>query len=160
MNLFLRPFTEEDQEFLFRLYASTREGEIASFGWDAEQQEMFLRMQFNARQRWYETAYSGADHQLILDQNQPVGRILVLAEDEANLLVDIALLSEYRGRGIGTQLLRDLIAKSERQGRAVRLQVLKSNPARRLYERLGFVQTGEDDMYYQMKTLPKSPELP
>jgi len=151
MNIELRPFSTDDQDFLYRLYSSTRLAELAPFGWDTAQQDAFLRMQFNARQRWYEMAYQGADHRLIMVDGEPAGRILVHRGSNAHVLVDIALLTEYRNRGVGTHLLRQLIAEAERDGAAVRLQVLKSNPAYRLYQRLGFVKTGEEGMYFQME---------
>jgi ribosomal protein S18 acetylase RimI-like enzyme len=151
MNFTLRTFSPDRQDFLFALYADTRQQEVSSFGWSAAQQEAFFRMQFNAQQRWYEMAYPGADHQLIMVDAQPVGRILVFRESDAYRLVDIALLSGFRGRGIGTQLLRDLIDKSGKEGLPLRLQVLKSNRARHLYQRLGFVETGDDGMYCQMQ---------
>lgn len=154
MNFALRPFSPDDQDFLFRLYADTRREEVSSFGWPAAQQEMFLRMQFNAQQGWYGMAYAGADHQIVVLDDNPVGRILVFRESDANRLVDIALLGQFRGHGIGTQLLRDLIDRSSQENRAVRLQVLKSNRARHLYERLGFVEMGQDDLYYQMERKP------
>ena len=154
MNISLQPFPADHQDFLFQLYASTRAAEFSAFGWNAAQLEAFLRMQFNAQKQWYEVAYPGADHKLIVVDEKPAGRILVFRETDANLLVDIALLDEYRNRGIGTQLLRELIASSEKEGRGVRLQVLKNNPACRLYQRLGFIQTGEDGMYYQMLRKP------
>jgi ribosomal protein S18 acetylase RimI-like enzyme len=151
MNLTLCPFSAEHQEFLYRLYASTRQQEFASLGWPAAQLEMFLRMQFNAQQRWYETAYPRAEHQIILLNGAPAGRILVSRAPDFALLVDIALLTEHRNLGIGTRLLRELIEQSEKAGIPVRLQVTKTNPARHLYERLGFVKTGEDEMYVQME---------
>jgi ribosomal protein S18 acetylase RimI-like enzyme len=151
VNYTLLRFSSEHQDFLFRLYADTRREEISSFGWPSAQQEVFLRMQFNAQQSWYGMAYPEAEHQLILVDGQPAGRILIFREAGANRLVDIALLSGFRGQGMGTQLLRDLIDNSARAGVPVRLQVLKSNPARRLYQRLGFIETGEDEMYYQME---------
>jgi ribosomal protein S18 acetylase RimI-like enzyme len=111
-------------------------------------------MQFNAQKRWYDMAYAGADHQLILVDEKPAGRILVFRDKDSNRLVDIALLSEYRSRGVGTQLLRDLIAKCESEHLPLRLQVTKVNPARHLYERLGFITIGEDGMYYEMERRP------
>lgn len=154
MNFTLRTFSPDQQDFLFALYADTRQQEVSSFGWPAAQQEAFLRMQFNAQQHWYEMAYPEADHQLIMVDARPVGRILVFRESDAYRLVDIALLSEFRGRGIGTQLLRNLIDKSGKEGLPLRLQVLKSNRARHLYQRLGFVETGDDGMYCQMQKKP------
>ncbi|HEY6969723.1 MAG TPA: GNAT family N-acetyltransferase [Candidatus Angelobacter sp.] len=154
MNISLRPFSPDDQDFLFKLYASTREHELSAFGWPPAQQEAFLRMQFNAQQQWYKTAFETADHRLIFVDGKPAGRILVFHDRDSLRLVDIALLSEYRNHGIGTQLLRELISKSEKENLPVRLQVLKSNPAFRVYQRLAFVITGDDGMYYQMERKP------
>jgi ribosomal protein S18 acetylase RimI-like enzyme len=169
MTISLRPYRADDQEFLFRLYASTRIHEIAGFGWPAAQQEMFLRMQFDAQRRSYESAYEGAEHQIIERDGEPIGRIIVfqekvlrekglgekvLRERDSMLLVDIALLTEHRGLGIGGQLIRELIQQCSRDRVTLRLQVLKNNPALRLYERLGFTRTGEDQMYVQMERQP------
>ena len=151
MNLKLCPFSAEHQQFLYRLYASTRQQEFAPLGWPPAQLEVFLRMQFNNQQNWYTTAYPDAQHQVILCDGQPIGRILVDRTPEFFLLVDIALLPEHQKQGIGTKYLRELLDESKRAGVPVRLQVLKNNPAQRLYERLGFVKTGEDELYLQME---------
>ncbi len=147
----LRPFRPEDHEFLFQLYAVTRQQEISAWGWSNEQQEAFLRMQFNAKQRSYEMTYEGTEHQIVMLDENPIGRIMVLRRPEAALLVDIALLPEHRGRGIGGGLVRELIEKCNKDKVAVRLQVLKTNPAQRLYERLGFLRIGEDELYFRME---------
>ena len=151
MNLKLCPFSAEHQQFLYRLYASTRQQEFAPLGWPPAQLEVFLRVQFNNQQNWYTTAYPDAQHQVILCDGQPIGRILVDRTPEFFLLVDIALLPEHQKQGIGTKYLRELLDESKRAGVPVRLQVLKNNPAQRLYERLGFVKTGEDELYLQME---------
>ena len=154
MNIRLRPFSAADQEFLYRLYASTRREEVAAWGWSPEQQDAFLRMQWNAQQHSYEMQYPEAEHSIILRDGEPIGRMLVMHGKEAKVLVDIALLSGHRGQGIGGQLVRTLIEQSGKEGVPVRLRVLKKNPARRLYERLGFQQTGEDAVYFQMERRP------
>jgi ribosomal protein S18 acetylase RimI-like enzyme len=153
-NVTLRPWTPADQDFIFQLYASTRIQEFAPLGWPPAQLETFLRMQFSAQQRWYEMAYAAAGHQIICRDGQPIGRIMILREPSKLLLVDIALLPEHRGRGIGARLMSELIAESEQAGVPITLQVLKTNPAIHLYERSGFVRTGEDEMYYQMERKP------
>jgi ribosomal protein S18 acetylase RimI-like enzyme len=154
MAISLRTYRDGDQDFLFTLYASTRMHEIAPFGWPAAQQEAFLRMQFSAQQRWYESAYGGAEHQIVEQDGQPVGRLMVLRKKESALLVDISLLAEHRGQGIGGGLVRELIQQCTRDCATLQLQVMKTNPALRLYERLGFVRTGEDQMYIQMERRP------
>jgi ribosomal protein S18 acetylase RimI-like enzyme len=151
----LRPAQPEDEPFLFRVYASTRADEMAAWGWNAAQQEAFLRMQFNAQRLTYRAQFPEADHRIILAGGQPVGRILVERTGQRILLVDIALLADYRHAGIGTALIRDLQAEAAQADLPVDLYVLKTNPAAaRLYERLGFSATDDDGIYLQMKWLP------
>jgi ribosomal protein S18 acetylase RimI-like enzyme len=154
MTIALRRFQEFDRDFLFKLYASTRADEIAPFGWPPVQQEAFLRMQFTAQQQWYSMSYAQAEHQVIELDGVPIGRLMVSRHQPAAVLVDIALLPEHRGKGIGSGLIRDLIQQCNREKLPLRLQVLKTNPALRLYERLGFNRTGEDQIYIQMEKLP------
>jgi ribosomal protein S18 acetylase RimI-like enzyme len=155
MSPSLRPIGPDDEEFLFRLYTSTRESEFAALGWNHAQMEPLLRMQFTAQRHWYETAYPGSDQQIAVIDGAPAGRIIVHRTADAVVLVDIALLPEHRGKGIGEMLLRDLLEESASRRLPVRLQVLKNNPAAHLYERLGFVKTGQDQMYWHMERQPE-----
>lgn len=157
MKPVLRPSSPADQEFLFKLYADTRLAEVSAFGWNAAQQEAFLRMQFNAQQRWYETAYAGAEQYIVMLEGQPSGRLLFQRAKPAATLVDISLLSQYRGHGLGTILLQDLLDQCRASLLPLRLQVLKTNPAQRLYARLGFHRTGEDQLYLHMEWQPDNP---
>lgn len=154
MAISLRTCRPGDQDFLFTLYASTRMHELAGLGWPAAQLEAFLRMQFTAQQRSYESAYGQSEHQIVEQDGQPIGRLMVLREKDSVLLVDISLLAEHRGHGIGGGLVRELIQQCTRAGATLRLQVLKTNPALRLYQRLGFTRTSEDQMYIQMERRP------
>ena len=154
MPVQLRPYRADDQEFLFKLYASTRQQEIAAFGWPEAQQQAFLRMQFTTQQRWYASAYPEAEHQIIEREGVAVGRLLVLRQAGSVLLVDIALIPDSRGLGIGTELIGQLVRECRAEKLPLRLQVLKANPAMKLYERLGFAKTGEDQVYVQMEKSP------
>jgi ribosomal protein S18 acetylase RimI-like enzyme len=154
----LRPSAPEDRDFLFRLYASTRADELRAFGWPAAQQEAFLRMQFNAQQQWYSATYSTAENQIIEQDHEPIGRMIVQREGGTWRLLDISLLPEHRGRGIGGELLRALIEQCRDSGAVLQLQVLNTNPAQRLYTRLGFIRTGEDQIYTQMELRPRTGE--
>jgi ribosomal protein S18 acetylase RimI-like enzyme len=151
MTVTLRPVVASDEDFLFEVYAGTRRDEVAAWGWDAAQQNMFLKMQFNVQRRVYEAQYPQDGHHLILLDDEPVGRLWVVRSDEEIHLVDIALLPAHRGQGIGGSLVQELLDEAARAGQPCRLQVLKSNPAARLYARLGFVQTGENGLYCHME---------
>jgi ribosomal protein S18 acetylase RimI-like enzyme len=151
MEHHVRPAQPEDQEFLFRLYASTRP-EVSALGWTAQQQEAFLRMQFNAQQRWYQTAYPASEHNIVLVNDEAVGRMLLSSNHDSVTLVDISLLPDYRSQGIGGALIHTLVETAKGKRQAVSLQVLKTNPAQHLYQRLGFVVTGQDELYLQMQT--------
>src|SRR5947209_4290613 len=152
LNINLRPVGPEDEAFLYEVYRSTRAEELAAWGWDAAQQEFFLKMQLRARDQSHLMYYTGITDSIILFDNTRAGRIITSRTDEEIRLVDISLLPGYRGAGIGTSLLKDLFAEADRTERVVRLQVEKTNAeARRLYERMGFQVTSENQTHFQME---------
>ncbi|MCY1017746.1 GNAT family N-acetyltransferase [Pyxidicoccus sp. MSG2] len=134
----LRPASASDEAFLFTLYASTREGEVAMWGWAPAQRDAFLRMQWMAQGRDWATRYAGADHRVVLVDGAPAGRLLVTRGAKEWRLVDIALLPAHRRAGVGTRLLRELMDEAAKAHVPLRLRVLSASPARALYERLGF----------------------
>jgi ribosomal protein S18 acetylase RimI-like enzyme len=150
----LRAVSPEDKGFLLKLYASTRQGEMEAWGWTAAQKETFIRMQFDAREQSYEAAYPGAQRRIILIGKDPAGAMIVFRDQTEIRLVDISLLPEHRGCGVGAKLIGELIAEAANASVPLRLSVLRGNRAAGLYERLGFVTTGEDEMYLQMERSP------
>ena len=150
MRLSLRTVRNEDEDFLFRLYASTRQEEMSAWGWNAAQQDAFLRMQFRAQRQGYAADYAGAYHQVILADDEPVGRLMVHRTEKEVRLVDISVVPAYRNRGLGAALIHDLMAECAASRKPLRLQVAKGNRAVRLYERLGFLKTGGDEVYDHM----------
>jgi ribosomal protein S18 acetylase RimI-like enzyme len=152
---FLRPATSADEDFLWRVYASTRADEIAAWGWPAQQQESFLRMQFRARRASYAISHAGAQESILIEGDVPIGILIVARSPGEIRLVDIAFLPEYRGRGLGAQVLSDLIRESVAASLPFRLSVARGNPALRLYLRLGLVPQSEDAMYIEMEYQPK-----
>jgi ribosomal protein S18 acetylase RimI-like enzyme len=154
----LRPASESDREFLYRVYASTRREELAVTGWTDAETSAFLRMQFDLQDRYYRHAYAGARFDVILSDGEPIGRLYVDRREREVSIVDIALLPEHRGRGIGRSLLDAILTESGRAGTPVCIQVERSNPALRLYERLGFRVVDEDPVRFRMeKPPPASP---
>jgi ribosomal protein S18 acetylase RimI-like enzyme len=158
MKAQVRPSLPEDRDFLFRLYASTRMDEIRGFGWSAVQQDAFFRMQFNAQQQWYQATYSTAENQIIEKDQEPIGRMIVQRGAGTWRLLDISLLPEHRGQGIGGELIRNVIKDCGAAGAVLQLQVVNTNPAQRLYARLGFIKTGQDQIYTQMELRPQATE--
>jgi ribosomal protein S18 acetylase RimI-like enzyme len=154
----LRPAAPADRDFLLRVYASTREEELAMTSWDEGQKRAFLEAQFAAQDAWYRERYPGAALDVILADGVPAGRFYVHRREREIRLMDIALLPAYRGRGIGSSLLNGLFAEAAAAGKTVTIHVEAYNPARRLYERLGFTQIGEHGIYHLMEWRPPGDE--
>jgi GNAT superfamily N-acetyltransferase len=150
-SIHLRPITAQDEAFLARLYASTREQELAQTNWSDEQKAMFCRLQFNAQTTDYQRNYPDASCQIIERDGVAAGRLLVLRSAEAVHVIDIALLPEHRGAGIGTKFLGELQEEAKAAGKKLSIHVEIFNPARRLYERLGFKQVEEKGVYLLME---------
>ena len=143
----LRPVTPEDDSFLAGLYASTRAEELAVTGWDAEQTAAFCRQQFDAQSVHYRENYPGASLQVIVQAGEPIGRLYVARWEREIRIMDIALLPEHRGAGIGAKLLRELQEEAQSAGKSLTIHVERFNPALRLYERLGFKITEDKGVY-------------
>jgi ribosomal protein S18 acetylase RimI-like enzyme len=150
-SIALRPAGPEDTDFLFRLFSSARAPELAAFGWSEEQQGAFLRMQYVARERHYRACWPDADDRIVTIDGRNAGRICVFRAPAALLLIDIALLPEYRNIGIGGRLINSLCDEADRARIPVRLHVDRSNPAARLYRRLGFAVMREEALYLEME---------
>lgn len=143
-----RPFGPEDMEFLFQVYASTRMDEMAIVPWDDNQKADFLNMQFNAQHTYYQEHYKGAAFDLILLDGEPIGRLYLTQWEDEMRVIDIAILPEYRNRGIGRAIYDDIMAEAKAAGKTVSIHVEQNNPARRLYDRLGFRPEGDESGIY------------
>jgi ribosomal protein S18 acetylase RimI-like enzyme len=138
------------------VYASTRAEELAVTGWSDEQKAAFLDMQFEAQHRYYHDNYTDTDWDVILVDGEPAGRLYVSRWEDQIRIVDIALIPEFRGRGVGTQLITALLEEGERSGRPVRIHVEMNNPARTLYDRFGFTPIGQSGVYFELEWRPSS----
>jgi ribosomal protein S18 acetylase RimI-like enzyme len=155
-TLQLRPVRATDEEFLFRVYASTREEELAQVNWDVAQREHFLRSQFVAQTQHYTTQYPGAEFLVVIADGQPAGRLYVHRRPAEIRVMDIALLPAFRQRGLGTALLKELLGEGARTHRCVSIHVEIFNPARHWYERLGFHSVAENGVYLLMEWQPEN----
>lgn len=155
MTLTFRPITVDDLSFLSQVYASTRTEELAVVPWTDAEKTAFLQMQFEAQHAYYQQHYASADFLIVLSADTPIGRLYLYRTSEEIRIVDIALLPAYRGQGIGSKLLGDILAEARQTQRRVRIHVERFNPALRLYQRLRFVEIGEHGVYYLMEWLPR-----
>jgi len=143
----LRPALPTDVDFEHFLYASTRD-DLRPLG--PEVFDGLVGMQFRAQTMSIRLDHPQADHKIVVVEDAPAGRLIVDESGEQIKVVDVALLPEYRGQGIGTSLLRGVLAHADRMGRAIALHVEKQSRAVRLYERLGFLISGESGLYFEM----------
>lgn len=150
----LRPAIDDDYDFMRRLYASTRAEEMAQFPFDESQKAAFLDAQFAAQFQHYAIHYPTCERNIIERDGVPIGRLWIDEWRDQLRLVDIALLPECRGAGIGSALLRDVLARGAASARPVTIHVESFNPALRLYERLGFERVDTNGVYYLMKWTP------
>lgn len=143
----LRPANAEDRELLLRVYASTREEELAPVPWPPEAKEAFLRQQFDAQDSWWRTNYAGATFDVVVVGGCDAGRLYLWEGPSEIRIVDVALLPEARRSGAGTKLLREVQGRAAAAGKAVTIHVERMNPALALYERLGFRLVEDKGVY-------------
>jgi len=151
MRVELKPITKDDEPFLYEVYVSTRRKEIDSWGWSVEQIQHFLEMQWCAQQTSYRQQFPDASHCIILSDDKYVGRLLTENLPEHHHLIDISILPSFQGKGVGTFLITQLQQKAKEENKLVILQVFQTNPARDLYERLGFQVMSADEIYLKMR---------
>lgn len=144
--------TEQDLDFLFKVYANTRAEEVARTGWPVEQQLDFLKMQFEAQHKHYQQHYPEASFDLIMFGEQPVGRLYVSHWPTQIRIVDIAILNEFRGCKIGGTLMNRLFIEAREKNLEISIHVEKNNPAMNWYLGLGFKKIEDKGVYSLMKT--------
>lgn len=149
----LEPLTDADGDFRLEVFRATIKPSIdALFGWDDATQTAMILDQLR-------TGTLAA----IVVEGQRVGVLQVEDSADAIALGQIEILPQFQGRGIGTAVVESLIARGDREGRegkSLSLHVFHTNTsARRLYERLGFVVSGEVEHGIEMSRAP-TPRTP
>lgn len=152
----LRPIDDDDWEFVYQVYASTRHDELMQVPWSDAEKDNFLRFQFHAQKTYYDEHFKDAEFSIIEVDGKASGRLYIDRREDEIRLVDIALLPETRGRGLGGRLMADILAEGEQKGLLVRIHVEHNNPAMRLYKRLGFEKIEEQGVYWLMEWTPSS----
>jgi ribosomal protein S18 acetylase RimI-like enzyme len=153
-TLSLRPATAGDRDLLRDVYASTRADELDQVAWPPGQREAFVQMQFEAQDREYRGHNPQGDFDVIEVGGVAAGRLYVDRRPDEIRIVDIALLPQFRGGGVGSRLLQRLMDEAAESGRKVSIHVEIHNRAARLYSRLGFGTVSERGVYRLMEWRP------
>lgn len=136
----LRQATAADYDFLYGLLTATMKEYIeATWGWDEEFQRQRFADHFNP-----------AKSNIVIARGRDVGQLSVIQKDDEIFLSGIFILPAYQGQGLGTTIINDVVAQAREKGLPVGLRVLRSNPARQLYKRLGFKIVEENDVHFIM----------
>lgn len=136
----LRQATAEDFEFLWNLHrAAMRPYVEETWGWDEAVQARRFREAFDPTHR-----------QIVIVDGRPAGVLQVDDLPRAVFLANVEIDPAHQRRGVGTALVESVLDRARTLGLPVTLQVLRVNPARRLYERLGFRVTGETGTHVLM----------
>ena len=146
----LRPELPSDADFLFNLYADTRERELSPVAWSVEQKEAFLRQQFQLQSHHYKTYHPKGSFDIVVQAGEAIGRLYVDREFDQLYIIDIALLSGRCGQGIGSMLMMRLLAEAEEAGLPVNIHVEVNNPAITFYHRLGFSVVAQEGLHILM----------
>ena len=150
----LRPIRASDDAFLRKVYAQSRERELARVDWSPQARRAFLDGQFDAQHTHYQRHWPAARFDVIERDGTPIGRLYVGALERELRLIDIALLRDERGRGVGGALVAALQDEAGARGSRIVLHVEPDNPARELYVRLGFRERGDEGAYVRMDWRP------
>ena len=146
-----RSCADADLPFLRHLYGTTRDDEMQRVPWSEEQKRQFLDLQFRAQKQHYEAYYPECAFLVIELEGQAIGRLYVDRGVEDIQIIDIALLPGHRGRGIGRMLMEEILDEGRSTGKRVTIYVEHDNPARHLYDRLGFQHMDTNGVYHLME---------
>lgn len=151
-------FSQDTLNLLSAIYASTRIPELEQTDWTDEQKKVFTDHQFYAQHDYYQKVYPDAVYNAIVMDDKMIGRLYVNLQHPADIrIIDIALLPEYRNQSIGTSILKDLQQYCDRVKKTLSIHVEQFNPAKNLYERLGFIHAETyDQVYILMKWTPEN----
>ena len=144
MQYTLRKITQDDYEFLRRLHHVVMRPYVeAIWGWNEEKQDEIVRQDM-----------AGPYLSIIVCAGKDIGQVSIERNDEKLSLVDLFILPECQGQGIGSAVIKSILAEADAACLPVTLRLFKTNPAKQLYEQLGFRMETEDDTWFHMRYSP------
>lgn len=152
----LRPLRSDERGFAAQVYATTRAHELAHLPLGPGVRDAFLAQQFAAQSAHYASSYADASTDVVLVDGRRAGRLIIHRDERRITVVDISLLPEFRGRGVGTTLLAAVLEEADAHGVPVTLHAEHRNPAVRLYERLGFAPVEDLGVHLRLERAPRA----
>ena len=149
-------FSKEEMAFLLELYSSTRWDEVMQAPWTDDQRHEFLKQQFDAQHKHYQSHYPHSDFLIILKNTTKIGRLYIDRDESSICLIDIALMPQYKYNGLGTLLLKRLLMEAQQTKKKIVLHVEKFNPAYQWYLKNGFQQVEDKGVHQYMEWYPIS----
>jgi ribosomal protein S18 acetylase RimI-like enzyme len=152
MTVRLRPQLPDDEAFLRRLIVETVAGELGAANWPEPMRSQLLDMQYNGRRQSARSHGDGTYSHIIDVDGTDSGWIVVTTMEHEVYVMEIMVLPQVRGKGIGSAALEDVISSAHAAGKPVRLTVNAVNAgAIRFYLRLGFLRIGGDEVQHLME---------
>jgi ribosomal protein S18 acetylase RimI-like enzyme len=145
MRLSFPLITRSDETFLFALYSTTRADEMALVPWNEEQKDAFVQSQFQAQQNHYFSEYPNGKFQTVSLDDQKIGRLYICESEDEIHIIDLTILPEFRGQGIGTQIITDILQTAEKP---VQIYLESFNQSINLFTRLGFQIIKDEGIYH------------
>ena len=121
--------------------------ELAAVAWTEDQKADFCRSQFAAQDLYYREHYPTCEFLVVELSGKPIGRLYLDRREDEIRVVDIGLLAAERGQGTGGRIMRGILDEAAEKNLRVGIHVERTNPARHLYDRLGFRLAEEDEVY-------------
>ncbi len=146
-----RRATPQDEAFLFDVYCTTWQREVAAMP-NPSLVRHFLRIQYTAHNTKIAARFPGHERWVVMHEDKRAGRFFLHRSPSILHIVEITLLPEFRSAGIGTRILLDVLAEAERHDQSVSLRVPRRNVrAANLYNTLGFslVTMDDQDSYFE-----------
>ena len=155
----MRPVRNDEEDFWREVFGDSVRERFSSLEMAENDLENLLESQFQAQNTDYRSNYPNASNDVILFNETRAGRVIHSTEHGDLHLIDLAVLSEFRNLGIGTEILKWLFVKSLRTRLPIRFYVEKMNPAFGLYERLGFKVVADVTSHFQMEWRPEKQKI-
>jgi ribosomal protein S18 acetylase RimI-like enzyme len=139
-----RPAVESDYQFMWDLHRQTFRSYVeATWGWDEEWQA-----------RYFRETRDLSHYEILNDNKQDIGCVGLRNDENVLFLEYVAILPEHQNRGLGSEVVGHVLPSAAERGVPVGLSVLRVNPAKKLYERMGFQVIGSDEFKYYMEAVP------